>query len=1385
MRFRSASGWSLVVAVLGLPMNARGDEPLPGAADFLPSPTSPVGFAGRNNNWYPGATPPLEWWEGQPTRIKGKIGGVAHTFEYGKYPRTAELFAYADDRPKNILWKVPVPGWGDSLPVVVGKRVISLASPHYVTCYDADTGKVIWQDELKLMTLPVLGEDRRTVGPAPEPAEAAKRQDLYERTLAWVHVRLGATAGHRDRGKAGPIGLMGREELIRYAISTLQQWKKELKADHPDIGPTLDGEIEALRACLDGKGQKEEFGKKRYRLTPYAGVVPPTYSASPDLEAYAARRLSLKGGHFCNVWQGVLGDTAATPVSDGKVVCVMFGAGQVAAYEVATGKRLWAWRDPRMNFGSASHLPSPLLWKDRMIFSSPASDHVYAGRGRSKGTYATGLMAVDKLTGRVRREVAGGKGGAIWGSSHGDHMSPCLAHVPDGKGGKRTVVINNKGGVVDAETGDFYGQLTNHVDPDDDSPGWGSGFIAWAGGRLYKGYGCDGPAPPVQVWPLRLEGKKLVSEGGFEASLARPAHHPFAVSDSLLVTRTMISDAATGLPLAAIGREDGGTPGVVGKYLIYAEEEFGDNARMREDRLSLATFRVVDVSDPMRPRPVSRHNLLGSGDLPRDVADKYFPRIGKEPDLKIHALGAYRGIAANFGERTSGVTALGDRLFIRSTTHLYCIGPAVRGAPGDDPKVVALIRSAGAASDLATHLASRSAQYRYEAALRLAKIDAGPLVKRLTKLAAEDPYEEVRAAAVLALNAADPSRKPGSRALLAELAAAAGAMADGKTEAAGRQRYEPAARTVQSLGASAGPILGPEFSRAPAPVKACLLGAADFANVRHEAIFEQALAWLGRDARKGLSGALAQRAEEWAVDYVGYRCHADRRALPALTKVWGKQGDSRRLALKALLQHLPEMELEKFLTDHLAGIIAGPDYLWKNNPMIELAGVRAGRRVTPLLEKLLAGQQAAARRDFARVEKLKRLLELSKGGSKHRPPTLAAPGPDRAVAHGPSSIAAWPGFRGARGDGTVARLPKEMPKGPKLVWKVKVAGECHAGVAVADGVVVTPDCDDQNDYYRCVDAASGAERWKRTFKNGRSLQYGPGPRATPLIFKGKVYVLGAFGDLHCLDLKTGKTVWQKDYRKDLGARHFPTWGFCGSPVLAGGRLIIHPDKLVALDPESGKTLWQGEASGTNYATPLVGTFGGVEQVIDYEPAALSGWELKTGKRLWSTAVEPESGREYVVASPVRVGPSVLIMPRRGDVRLLGFRAGGRPERKPAAASKEFTSETVTATVGGGLVLGAGRGLACLDARDKLTLLWREGGPRALRNDPHIVLDGERALTFNKEGLAAVVAVRREGPALRGAARLCRPTLMPPAVVGPRIYVRDDEAFYCYDLSAAE
>lgn len=677
---RAVAGF--VAAALALTsLTARAADVPFGHGNWKPSPTDPVGFAGRGGNWYPGASPPTEWSEGTPAVVKGRIGNPKHTFKYGEYPREADLYAYADNTAKNILWKVPVPGWSDSLPVVVGKRVISLTSPHHVTCYDADTGEVLWQDELKLMTLPVLGPDRRSAGPAPDPATAAARQDLFERTLAWVRVRIGATAIHRDRKDVGPADRAPRAPLIEHAIAVLERWKEELKAHYPDIGPSLDVEIAVLKDCLAGKPEAERkvSGARVQKIGRYAGTAPRIYSPTPDLITYAAAKLGLLPEHFCNCWQGVLSDTVATPVSDGEVVCVTFGSGQVGAYDLATGRRLWAWRDPAMNAASASHCPSPLLWKDLMIFMAGGKDEQARARGRKRRDYSTTTMAVDKRTGAVRWEVPGGPGGSWWGESHGDHMSPCLVRLPDGRGSVRGAVVTNKGAILDAETGATLAQLPEAAG-EGNSGIWQAGYVCYAGGRIARGSAGDNYSPPVSVWPVGLAGEMLRVETGFVAD-AKAGQSPFVYSDRFGVCGgSVLFDAATGARTAELPRppgragRPGGTATLAGDLLIIAHEDVeADNMRIREDRMALLSFSVFDVSDPGKPRLVSSGNLLGSTDCPADIADRYFPEFAK-PQWKIFALGCYRGLASHFGVRTGGVTAHGSRLYVKSQTHLYCIG---------------------------------------------------------------------------------------------------------------------------------------------------------------------------------------------------------------------------------------------------------------------------------------------------------------------------------------------------------------------------------------------------------------------------------------------------------------------------------------------------------------------------------------------------------------------------------------------------------------------------------------------------------------------------------------------------------------------------------------
>jgi outer membrane protein assembly factor BamB len=877
MSIVTVCGIHLASAVASEPAIPIASKPLFGSTDWKPSPTDTVGFCGQqNNNWYPGATPPLEWWDGTPAKVKTR---KAVPFYPGEYDKEFETDGFADSKSKNILWKSPVPGWGDSLPLAVGHRVITLSSPHYVTCWDAHTGKVLWQDELKLMTVPVLNADRKTVGPAPDPAAAANAQNLFERVLGYTHVRLGATAFNRDFKDNTKYRWTARAPLLQHAIEVIEKWKTELAANHPDIVPSIEAEQALLRDCLNNVPQKERQDRglpgQRSFGGGYAGSAVWVYAHAPDLQTYAMKKLGLQPGHFINGWGAWVCDTAATPVSDGEVVCVMFGHGQMAVYEVATGKRLWTWRDPQMNASSVSHLPSPMIWKDLMIFMA-------AGRGTEGGTkYSTTMMAVDKRTGTVRWEVPSGPGGCVWGGSHGDHMSPLLLRLGD-----RAVVVSNLGKVLDPETGATLAQLPKTAGPGNAKGHWQTGHMLGIGDRLLRGAASDGGPTPISVWPLRFVGGKLEVNEGFTIP-ARSDQGAFSANDRVTVVSGKLFDLATGQPRAQLPREVSTDTTLVGNWLI-SPQGHSEVEMRREDIMSIANFTVIDVTDPAAPRPLSNRSRLGGPQTPADIADKYFPEFRK-PELKRFALGGYLGLGAFFGHRVGGLTAQGERLFIRSQTHLYCIGPAVKGAATDDPQIVAAIR---AGQDVAKYLDSESAQYRFEA-VQKASADS-PALRRL---AAEDPYEEIRAGALRKLGL--ETGKPGFvilRDLISKEIVA-------HHESHRHEGLGDTVMTLKVLGADADPVLVSLLTDPDAKIRrngaaAAGLWPSGSATVR-DALLVVAADRKMDNANRGPPGSAFMALANWPADPA---VTAEFQKIVANEKEWGFHGP----AVQYLMRVLPE-----------------------------------------------------------------------------------------------------------------------------------------------------------------------------------------------------------------------------------------------------------------------------------------------------------------------------------------------------------------------------------------------------------------------------------------------------------------------------------------------
>jgi outer membrane protein assembly factor BamB len=354
-----------------------------------------------------------------------------------------------------------------------------------------------------------------------------------------------------------------------------------------------------------------------------------------------------------------------------------------------------------------------------------------------------------------------------------------------------------------------------------------------------------------------------------------------------------------------------------------------------------------------------------------------------------------------------------------------------------------------------------------------------------------------------------------------------------------------------------------------------------------------------------------------------------------------------------------------------------------------------------------------------------------------------------------------------------------------------LASESPAGIAVAGGFVVVACHVKGEDQVRCYKVEDGDLVWTHSAKNAAEIQNGPGPRATPLIHEGRVYSLSAVGECSCLDLAKGTLLWNLSLPREFKVP-LPSYGHCGSLLIADGKLIVSPlapaAAIAALDPATGKVLWQTKGAempkGTNsppgqpHSSYIVGTFGEVVQIAGYDWLELAGWELATGKKLWS--VRPENNGDFNVGTPVNVDGKLLVATDNNFTRLFGFEKGGKIIAKPEALNDELAPGMATPVYHKNLIFGSGDDFLCLDPKT-LKTLWVNSKEPAVMGFTMVIAGNERILVLNEEGDLALVTARADKCELLGKLKVCGKTWSHPALADGKLYVRDKKVLYCYSL----
>lgn len=279
-----------------------------------------------------------------------------------------------------------------------------------------------------------------------------------------------------------------------------------------------------------------------------------------------------------------------------------------------------------------------------------------------------------------------------------------------------------------------------------------------------------------------------------------------------------------------------------------------------------------------------------------------------------------------------------------------------------------------------------------------------------------------------------------------------------------------------------------------------------------------------------------------------------------------------------------------------------------------------------------------------------------------------------ALAAGSLEAADWPNYRGPNHNGVSSERLGAWPKaGPKQLWKIPMnAG--FSSIAVAGNLATTLVLRDVDGVKREVclglDANTGKELWATTLAVAKydgggddgkpENKGGDGPRSTPAIDAGNVYVLDAKLMLSCLDAKTGKQKWARDIAADHKAMSL-RWQNAASPLVVGDLIFVAAggkgESLLGISKADGKTVWKGEDDAITHATPTHGTIHGQPQVIFYTQKGLVSVEPKSGKVLWrhpyqfsvSTAASPIIAGDIVYCSAgYGVGAGAARITKSGD-----------------------------------------------------------------------------------------------------------------------------------------
>ena len=389
-----------------------------------------------------------------------------------------------------------------------------------------------------------------------------------------------------------------------------------------------------------------------------------------------------------------------------------------------------------------------------------------------------------------------------------------------------------------------------------------------------------------------------------------------------------------------------------------------------------------------------------------------------------------------------------------------------------------------------------------------------------------------------------------------------------------------------------------------------------------------------------------------------------------------------------------------------------------------------------------------------------------------------------------ATAADWPQWRGLNRDGIspeTGLLGSWPASGPRLVWKAQGLGEGYSNLAISQGRIFTQGQRGRAQFVIALNKASGRKLWQTPAGKSYRDSHGSGPRSTPTVDGDRVFALSADGTLVCLETSTGNTVWSLNIVKKFGGR-IPGWGVSGSPLVDGNRVIVNPGgrgaSIVALDKRNGTVLWRALSDPPGYSSPIAAQVGETRQIIVFTGASAVGLQAETGNALWR--YRRVSNGTANIATPIFRDGHVFLSSDYGTgcalLKLTSQNGSWRPQE--VYFNRNMRNHYSSSVLVGDHLYGFSSSVLTAMHWKTGAVAWRD---RSVGKGTLAYADGNLYLA-SEDGVVGLAEATPAGYREKSRFQISRgsvPMRAVPVISGGRLYLRDQDTLYCFDISRSQ